>query len=64
MKEVIEDLKTYLQLIKGFNLLIKLYYCIPWSEEKTQKIKIEKLKGQKTEEQCFYQNVQCMIIKN
>ena len=29
-----------------------------------QKVKIQKLQGQKTDEYCFYQNVQCVIVKN
>ena len=52
------------KLIEGFSLFIKECYRIVWSVEKIQKVKIEKLQGQKTEEQCFNQNVQCVIVKN
>ena len=36
-----------------------LSYCL-----KCRKVKILNLQGQKTEELWFYQNVQCVIMKN
>ena len=38
-----------------------LSYCLKCKE--IQKVKILKLQGLKTEE-CFYQNMQCVIVKN
>ena len=37
---------------------------IVWSVEKIQKVKIQKLQGQKAEEKCFYQYVHRVIVKN
>ena len=37
-------------------------YCL--KSRKTQKVKIEKLLRQKTEEWCFYQNAQCDSVKS
>ena len=45
-----------------FKLYIKRCYRIVWSVEKIQK-KIQKLQRQKMEQYCFYQNVQCVIVK-
>ena len=39
-----------------------LSYCLKC--KKIQKVKIQNLEGTKTEEQCFYQNVQYVILKN
>ena len=39
------------QFIKDFSLFIKLcYHIIVWGVEKIQKVKVQKLQGQKTEE--------------
>ena len=39
------------------NLFIKQCYHTVWSVDKIQKVKIQKLQGQKTEEQCFHHEV-------
>ena len=44
------------QLTITFNILIKQCHRIVWIAEKTQKVKIQKLYSQKTQEYCFYQN--------
>ena len=33
-------------------------------QKKILKVKIQKLQRQKAEEQCFFQNVQCVTVKN
>ena len=38
------------KFIEDFSLFIKQYYHIVWSVEKIQKVKIQKLQGQKMEE--------------
>ena len=46
------------QFIQDFSLFIKQCYCIVvWNVEEIQKVKIQKLQGQKTEEWCFYKIV-------
>ena len=35
-----------------------------WSVEKMQKVKTQNFLGQKAKEYCFYQNVQCVVVKN
>ena len=50
--------------MKDFSLLLKQFYCIVWSVGKIQKLKLQKFQRWKTDEQCFYQNVQCVIVKN
>ena len=41
------------------------YFClIVSSVEKIQKVKMQTLQEQKTEQYRFYQNVQCVIVKN
>ena len=50
MKENIKNLKPN-KLIEDFSLFTKQHYCIiVWSVEKIQKVKIQKLQEQKTEE--------------
>ena len=39
-----------------------LSYCL--SVEKIQKVKIQKLQVQKTDEKLFYESAECVIIKN
>ena len=39
-----------------------LSYCLKCIE-KLQKVKIQKFQGQKTEQYCFHQNLQCVIVK-
>ena len=51
------------KFIEDFSLFIKQCYYIVCSVAETQKVKIQKLQGQKAEEQRFYQNVQCVIVK-
>ena len=52
------------QFMEEFSLFVKQFYrIIVWSVEKLQKLKIQKLQGQKVEE-CFYQNVQHVIVKS
>ena len=53
MKEVVKKFK---------DLKIKNHFV--WSVEKIQKVKIQKLEGQKTEKQWFYQNMQYVIVEN
>ena len=60
-EEMKEETK-FKDLIK-FCLFIKQSYHIVWNVEKIQKEKIQKFQGQKTDELCFYQNVQFMIIE-
>ena len=62
-KEKYINLKVY-KSIKISNILIQKFYHIVLSVEKVQKVKIQKLQGQKVEEEYFYQNVQCVIVKN
>ena len=50
------DLATRV-FIKDISLFIKQFYRIAWGVEKNKRLKIQKLQGQKSEEQCFYQNV-------
>ena len=50
MKEEIKKLKDFMRFIKDFSLFIKQCYQIVWSVEKIQKVKFQKLQGQKTEE--------------
>ena len=38
--------KDLIKFIKDFGLFIKQCYCIVWSAEKIQKVKIQKLQGQ------------------
>ena len=57
-EEMKEETKDFL-----FCLFVKQSYHIVWNVEKIQKEKIQKFQGQKTDELCFYQNVQFMIIK-
>ena len=46
------------QFIQDFSLFIKQCYCIVvWNVEEIQKVKIQKLQGQKMEEWCFYKIV-------
>ena len=52
------------KFIKDFSLFIKQRYHIVWSVEKMQKVKIQKLQGQKAAEKYFSQNVQRVIVKN
>ena len=40
-----------------------LLYCLKF-RKKEQNVKLLKLQGQKMEEQCLYQNVQCTIVNN
>ena len=60
-EEMKEETK-FKDLIK-FCLFIKQSYHIVWNVEKIQKEKIQKFQGQKTDELCFYQHVQFMIIE-
>ena len=39
-----------------------LPYC--WSVEKKEKVKNQKMKEKKKEEQCFHQDVQCVTVRN
>ena len=50
MKEEIKNLTTFSKFIKDFSLFLRQLYHIIWSPEKIQKIKIQKLQDQKTEE--------------
>ena len=67
MKEEIENLKfkfkNQVYQIK-FSLFIKQCYHTVWSVGKIHEVKIQKLEGQKTKEQRFFQNVECVIVKN
>ena len=49
MKEKIKNLKTQI-VHQRFYLFIKQCYCIVWSVEVIQKVKIQNFQGQKTEE--------------
>ena len=51
-----QKIKDLIKLFDHFSLFIKQCYQIVWSVEKTQKVKIQKLQGQKMEEWFFYQN--------
>ena len=52
------------QLMKDFTLFIQKYYRIAWSVEKRQTAKTQKLQRQIKEKSWFYQNLQCVIVKN
>ena len=47
MKEEIIDLQDLIKFIEDLSLFIKQYYRIVWSVEKTQKVKVQKLYGQR-----------------
>ena len=49
MKEKIKNLKTQI-VHQIFYLFIKQCYCIVWSAEVIQKVRIQNFQGQKTEE--------------
>ena len=44
------EIKNLNQFIEDFSLFVKQCYLIVWSVEKIQKVKIQKLQGEKTEE--------------
>ena len=50
--------------IKDFNLFKKPGYRINWSVEKEQTVKVQGSQRRIKENQCFYQNVQCVIVNN
>ena len=50
MKEEIKNLKNLIKFMEYFSLFIKQFYCIMWSVEKIQEVKIQKLQEQKTKE--------------
>ena len=42
-----------------------LSYCFKCRKnKKSNNLKTQKLQGQKTEEECFYKNVQCVVVEN
>ena len=55
------------QKFKDFNSSnnkIDQYYLIVWNTEKIYQVKTWKLQKQNKENQCFYQNGHCVIVKN
>ena len=63
LKEYEKMKEDLIKFIEDFSLFIKQCCHIVWGVEKIHKVKIQMLQGQKMEEQCFYQNVQYVIIK-
>ena len=64
LKKFLKQTLHNLKLLKDLNLFTNQCYLLACNVKREQRVKTQGLQGQKKENQCIYQNAQCVTVKN